>query len=157
MTDSEAIRVLLAKDAIRDKLYIYCRSVDRLDKEAGYSVFAEESTADYSDAYRGSGRGAIDTIIDMHRAFSYTSHQITNIIIKVEGNQATSETYCTACVEMAAPDSTLIELIPRVRYLDEWECLDGDWLIVKRVVAGDILYTHTLDGQPQRYNSSRNE
>ncbi|MGE0284433.1 MAG: nuclear transport factor 2 family protein, partial [Rhizobiaceae bacterium] len=45
--------------AIADKLYKYCRSVDRLDVPLGHSVFHEDSYADFP-TYQGPGRGWID-------------------------------------------------------------------------------------------------
>ena len=37
----DEIKTLLAKEAIRDQIYVYCRALDRIDNELGYSVFAE--------------------------------------------------------------------------------------------------------------------
>ena len=42
---------LVAKEAIRDQIYTYCRSLDRIDNELGYSVFAEDSEVDYGPTY----------------------------------------------------------------------------------------------------------
>lgn len=149
--------ILAAKDAIRKKLYAYCRSVDRLDKELGYSVFAEDGTADYGSTYNGPARGVIDLILLQHSHCKYTSHQISNVTIKVDGDRAASEAYCTAAVEVAAPDGKLFLTIPRVRYNDLWACREGDWVIVKRVVSGDITYTTTIEKEIPQYNTSRGD
>ena len=42
--------------AITDKIYRYCRSVDRLDVAVGHSVFHPDSTADFG-ASRGARQG----------------------------------------------------------------------------------------------------
>ena len=73
---------LVAKEAIRDQIYTYCRSLDRIDNELGYSVFAEDSEVDYGPTYKGTGRGFIDMMLDQHRQMISTSHMMTNIIIK---------------------------------------------------------------------------
>ena len=63
MSESETIRRLADKQAIRDQLYNYCRSVDRLDVPLGHGVFHEDSHADYGEGvYNGPGRGAIDMV-----------------------------------------------------------------------------------------------
>ena len=72
---------LVAKEAIRDQIYTYCRSLDRIDNELGYSVFAEDSEVDYGPTYKGTGRGFIDMMLDQHRQMISTSHMMTNIII----------------------------------------------------------------------------
>ena len=89
---------LVAKEAIRDQIYTYCRSLDRIDNELGYSVFAEDSEVDYGPTYKGTGRGFIDMMLDQHRQMISTSHMMTNIIIKFNeaGDKAVSETYMHA-------------------------------------------------------------
>src|ERR1700741_882622 len=82
--------------AITDKIYRYCRSVDRLDVPVGHSVFHEGSTADFGSSYKGTGRGWIDFICVEHRKFLHHSHQVTNIIIELDGERAGSEAYVTA-------------------------------------------------------------
>lgn len=37
------IAELIEKEAIREQIYTYCRALDRIDNELGYSVFAEEA------------------------------------------------------------------------------------------------------------------
>ena len=65
--NEEEVRALADKEAIREALYRYCRSVDRLDAPLGHSVFHEDSYADYgADVYQGPGRGCIDKIIKDH-------------------------------------------------------------------------------------------
>jgi hypothetical protein len=46
---NEEIQALLDKEAIREGLYRYCRSVDRLDAALGHGVFHEDSYADYGE------------------------------------------------------------------------------------------------------------
>ena len=41
------IAELIEKEAIREQIYTYCRALDRIDNELGYSVFAEDAKVDY--------------------------------------------------------------------------------------------------------------
>src|SRR5690349_1095244 len=84
--------------AITDKIYRYCRSVDRLDVPVGHSVFHEDSYADFG-GYQGTGRGWIDYICVEHKKFLYHSHQVTNVIIEVDGDTAGSESYVYASLQ----------------------------------------------------------
>jgi len=153
---AERIRILEAKDAIKEKLYSYCRSVDRMDTELGYTVFAEDSYVDYGDTFDGPGRDAIDLIIMQHGYTKYTSHQISNVIVKVDGDRAVSEAYCTACIEKDDEEGHG-SYTARVRYNDKWECRDGDWVIVNRIVSGDISFFAGIEKGLEQFNTSRGD
>ena len=89
------LETLLAKSEIENVLKRYCRSMDRIDAELGYTVWHEGGLADYGPIYEGTGRGFVDWVCDYHRTLDSTSHQIANILIDVRGKRATSETYVT--------------------------------------------------------------
>lgn len=152
---SEKVRVLEAKEAIRDKLAAYCRSVDRIDPELGYTVFAEDCVADYGDFFQGTGRGFIDWCCNTHKRMRYTIHRISNMTIVVNGNRAGSECYVHSAVESIGDDEDIVT-DSRCRYLDEWECRNGDWVIVKRRLANDIAYLFSID-EPERFGTARNK
>lgn len=128
---------LAAKQAICEQLYAYCRSVDRLDLALGYGVFHEDSYADYgADVYQGPGRGAIDKICRDHQHLTSHSHQISNILIDLEGARAGSEAYVTATMRLMR-DGKEYQIVVRGRYFDRWERRDGRWAILHRDVACD--------------------
>ena len=79
MTDLE---ILVEKDKIRDQIYNYCRALDRIDNELGYTVFADDAEVDYGPTYKGTGRGFIDMMLKQHRGMISTHHMMTNILIK---------------------------------------------------------------------------
>lgn len=57
MTDAEALEALTARQTIAERIYRYCRSVDRLDIPLGHSIWHEDGVADYGEAiYQGPGR-----------------------------------------------------------------------------------------------------
>lgn len=137
MSDSETLRRLADKQAIRDQLYNYCRSVDRLDVPLGHGVFHEDSHADYGEGvYQGPGRGAIDWICKSHDGLTSHSHQISNILIELHGDRAGSEAYMTGTMRMER-EGKEFQIFVRARYLDAWERRDGRWGIARREVAYD--------------------
>lgn len=122
--------------AITDKLYRYCRSVDRLDVALGHSVFHPDSYADFS-GYKGTGRGWIDYICQEHRKFLHHSHQVSNIVIDLNGDRAGSEAYVTATLRIRAGDR-IEQRQYWARYVDEWSRRDGQWGIDKRECVIDF-------------------
>lgn len=116
--------------AITRQLYNYCRSVDRLDVPLGHAVFHEDAVADFP-TYKGTGRGWIDAVCVAHLDFLHHSHQVTNIIIDVDGDRAGSETYVIAQLRQQQ-DERLIHRMFSARYIDRWSKRDGHWAIDRR-------------------------
>ena len=123
--------------AITDKLYKYCRSVDRLDVPLGHTVFHEDCVADFP-TYKGTGRGWIDYICQEHRNYLHHSHQVTNVIIDIFApGKAGSEAYVTAKLRQMV-DGKLMEREFCARYIDLWSKRDGEWAIDKRDCVVDF-------------------
>ena len=138
--------------AIEQLVYRYCRAVDRLDIPLGHSIWHDDGYADYgADYYQGSGKGLIDLICRQHRAMKSHSHQVSNILIDLDGDRAGSESYVTATLRLEG-ETGLKQIQIWARYLDAWEKRQGRWGIVRRMA----LYDHdevrdvTPMGQPIR-------
>ena len=87
MNDPETLRALVDRQEITDLIYRYCRSVDRLDVPLGHSIWHEDAIADYGEEfYQGDGRGVIDLICAQHLHVLHHSHQVSNIIIDLDGD-----------------------------------------------------------------------
>ena len=83
---------LADKQAIRDLIYTYCRAVDRLDVPLGHSIWHDDGYAQYGpDYYEGPGKGVIDLICQHHLGLLSHSHQVTNILIELDGEKAILE------------------------------------------------------------------
>ncbi len=135
---SESARATADRLAITELIYRYCRAVDRIDPELGYSVWHQDGTADYGeDVYQGSGRGLIDHVCQQHRQTLGHSHQISNIIIDLDGDRAGSESYVTATLRVPKGES-LLQISVWNRYIDLWSCRDGRWGIDRRVTVIDF-------------------
>ena len=153
---SDEMKTLLAKEAIRDQLYVYCHALDRIDKELGYTVFAEDSTVNYGGFFpKGTGREFIDMCCDAHKKMISTFHQMTNILIKVNGDKAASETYMIAACKYPKEDGSTYTIVARCRDIDRWECRNGVWVIVDRVVSGDNTMMLVPDRDFPNYNMAR--
>ena len=150
---TEEVKELLAKEAIRDQIYTYCRALDRIDNELGYSVFAEDSKVDYGE-FKESGREFFDDMMNQHRNMISTHHMMTNILIKVKGDKAVSKSYMYAACKFPGKDKPFT-VEARCRDIDRWECRDGKWLIVERVVCGDNTFIIVPNRDQPNYNGER--
>jgi SnoaL-like domain len=139
--------------AIARQLYNYCRSVDRLDVPLGYGVFHADAVADFP-TYKGSGRGWIDFICAEHRNFLHHSHQVTNVLIDVEGDKAGSEAYVTANLRQMEGER-LINRKFAARYIDTWSKREGHWAIDKRDCIVDFSELRDVTSLGEDIRSAR--
>ena len=130
-----SFEVMEAKQAITEVLYRYCYAMDRIDNELGYQVWHPDGVAHYEGIFDGSGREFVDWVLAQHRTFRGTSHQVTNIVIDVSDDRATSEAYVTACNRSREND-----IVTRGRYLDTWSRRSGEWRIDERRFRQDLLH-----------------
>ncbi|GAB3114986.1 nuclear transport factor 2 family protein [Aestuariicella hydrocarbonica] len=126
------------RQQITELIYRYCRSVDRLDIPLGHSIWHEDAFADYgADYYQGPGKGVIDLICGHHRSTLAHSHQITNILIELDGDNAGSESYCMAALKILQND-TPMQMMVWTRYVDHWSRRNGRWGLDRRVAIRDF-------------------
>ena len=123
--------------AITDLIYRYCRAMDRVDHDLGYSVWHPDGTADYGANYQGSGHGFIDHVCKQHAPLLVHSHQMSNIIIELDGDRAGSESYVTATLRIER-DGKLMQMTVLSRYADRWSKRDGRWGIDHRIAIIDM-------------------
>jgi len=130
--DEAALTELLAKQAIAEALYKYCRAMDRMDNELGKSVFHADAVADYGTMYKGTGHGFIEFVYEAHAGMLLHQHQLGNILITVEGDRAYSESYVMVTFRRTDEANGLVGMYSWGRYIDRWEKRDGRWAISHR-------------------------
>lgn len=130
-----ADRVLLDRFEIQDLLYRYCRGVDRCDEVLVRSAYHPDS---YDDRgyWRGNGHEFATFIVERLRAAnSATTHAVTNVLIEVDGDTATSESLVRATLVRRDHPATVD--IVGARYLDRLSRREGVWGIDQRLVVLD--------------------
>ena len=128
----DALEVLVAKQAITEALHRYCHGLDRFDRGQA-DIWHPGGTASYEGIFEGTGAGFLDWVWPVHETFERTSHQVTNILIDVDGDGATSETYVTVCLR-----GTDADIVGRGRYHDTWSRREGRWGVDVRRYSDDI-------------------
>lgn len=142
MSDITALRALADRQAITDLIHRYCRAVDRIDAELGYTIWHEDAVADYGeDIYQGTGRGFIDFVCEQHRKGLAHSHRITNVTIELDGDSAASEAYVTSDMRFMT-GGKLMQASFWGRYVDQWSRRNGRWGIDKRITLRDFEEIH---------------
>lgn len=151
------IQALLDKQAITEQIYRYCRAVDRLDIPLGHSVWHDDAHADYgAEYYQGPGKGVIDLICQHHRGMVSHSHQVSNILIDLRGDQAGSESYMTGTMR-SDRDGQLLQIGVWARYIDAWEKRDGRWAITHRQVVFDHEEVRPVTAMGRTLTSTRDQ
>jgi len=137
MTEAQ-ILAIADKQAITELIYRYCRAVDRLDISLGHSIWHADATADYGAGYyQGPGQGVIDRICRDHGSLLHHTHQVTNILIDLDGDRAGSEAYCFATLRMKRGEA-LTQMMVWTRYIDRWSRRDGRWGLDHRQAVRDF-------------------
>jgi hypothetical protein len=135
-----ALEILLAKQAITEVLYRYCRAFDRMDLDMALTVWHPGGTCNYTSRAGTLDIKAVDYFGPSwaHRAkLRNHSHQVTNILIEVAAEKAVSEACFTASLQAEPENGEILENLYRGRYLDRWSRRDGVWAIDHRQVVFD--------------------
>lgn len=127
---------LADREAIRDCLARYARSVDRVDEAQLRAVYWEDASDDHI-TYSGPASGFIEQVIPRLMAIDQTSHMIGNMLIELELERANVETYFLAFHRLPEPAGGFHDLVVGGRYLDRMEKRDDEWRISDRKVVVD--------------------
>lgn len=137
---------------------MYCRAVDRLDRDLALSCWHPGATVEYVDVFTGSAPDFVEVCFGDHLGYAAHSHQVTNTIISVIGANAASEAYVTARLR-SKPDASgrCVETVVCGRYLDEWAQRDDRWAIIHRTFVQDIHSNFEVDSRVDSSTYRRDE
>lgn len=147
--DQQGLRELLARAEIDDALVRYCRGVDRRDAALVRSAYHEDATDDHGYTVVESGWGLAE-LCDRDNPNGFptewisTSHVLSNVLVRFDGDRASSESYYVATMRFAH-EGQRFNLVASGRYVDEWERRDGGpFRIASRIVITDETRTDAV-------------
>jgi hypothetical protein len=133
-----AIQALLDKQAINELVYGYSRAVDRKDFALLRSLYSSDGYDDHGGLYRGSASGYVDWLEQAMQSCDITTHSVQNHLIALQGeDRAEGEVYVTAYHRLHNGSGGFNELIEGLRYLDQYQKIDGRWLFARRTLVND--------------------
>jgi hypothetical protein len=143
---------LLAKQAIAETLYRYCRSMDRMDTDVYDTVFVPGASLHYGVYFDGTAEEFRTWVWAAHDGMQGHSHQITNLLAVVDpgAGTASSEAYVTVCLRTQPdPNGVAVDIVERGRYLDRWTRTEaGGWRIAERRYCADVQHIADASGSP---------
>jgi ketosteroid isomerase-like protein len=128
------------RHAIYDVIVRYCRGVDRSDVALVEAAFHDDAIDNHFGVVLPF-REAIGTLKSARNGTGSTSkttsmHNIGNVLIELDGDVASCETYVTVVVRIPH-EGGIIDWTHAGRYVDRFERRNGEWRIAHRTVVYD--------------------
>lgn len=136
LSSDSKIQWLLDRAAIEDCLMRYCHAVDRCDAELLRTVYWPDASDDHI-FWRGDAAAFVDFCIPVLRSREQTMHSLGCILIRIDGDQALTESYFNAYERLRRKDGTSNDVTLHGRYLDRMARRGGQWRIADRKVVLD--------------------
>lgn len=148
------VEQLLAVEACREAARRYSYGVDRLDPDVMKSAYWPDATDHHGD-FDGNAHDFVDHCMRSHERWAWTMHTISNhrVDLDDDGLSARGEVYNVNLL-MRADERVLDTWYGR--FLDRYECRDGEWRILRRVCVhhGDTS-TPAPQGMPIEVDAYR--
>ncbi|MBT3833076.1 MAG: nuclear transport factor 2 family protein [Gammaproteobacteria bacterium] len=133
---------LLAEQAVRKAVTCYSRGADRCDSGMMMSAFHKDAEVRYG-SFDGHYLEFCESVISGNLAMSYTTHTVMNEYydIDAESGSGVGEVYVLAFFSVGED-----EYLVAGRYIDKYECRNGDWRISYRQYVIDWSRTAVYSG-----------
>jgi hypothetical protein len=112
------------------------------------SCWHADGSADYRGLFTGDADALLDWMWKLHARMETHSHQLTNVLIEVNGERAASEAYVTVALRSKGDRAPARDILSRGRYVDRWSRRDGRWAIDHRIYLNDWTTFVALPGEP---------
>jgi hypothetical protein len=142
---TDPVAALLDRQAITEVLYRYSRAMDRMDREEALAVFHPDAKLLYAHIPLESPQAFVDWVWGVHEQLIRHSHQNSNILIRLDGDRAASETYVHAYLCRSLGNNRIQMRNVKGRYLDLWERRRGRWAIANRQYVHEFEEVQELE------------
>lgn len=135
---------LTSINAIRDCIYSVSRGTDRIDGDILRAAFHDDAVVHFGHIYDGPVGGWIESTLVHQATQSQRQHLVGNMIVHVDGERATAESY--GIDRHKTPmNGQVLDMVMATRTLDRFERRDGKWRIVERTKVMDWGRTISAD------------
>lgn len=135
--DEKLIRAIADRQAITDILHLYCHGVDRCDMDLLKSAYWPDAIDEHG-TYNGNALDFCEATLPALKTMTCTMHMVSNILIRLDRDTATVQSYCLAYHQIPAKDDApATEMIVGGRYLDRMERRGDEWRIAHRLYVMD--------------------
>lgn len=122
---------------------LYARAVDRGDLDGLCSIFIEEGRI-HGPGFDFRGREDFSEMFaSLSKNFEKTQHRFFNQLIDIDGDSARGETYAMACHLVKVDDNSWESHDWAIRYQDEFEKQNGNWIFKSRELIVDWTQTNS--------------
>lgn len=118
------------------------RAIDRCDADMLRTLFHLDATDDHG-IFIGTASDFIDWVIPLLETMKRTQHIIGQVLIEVDGDHGTGESYFVAHHAISRADGDIF-MVAAGRYLDRFERREGVWKISHRHAVFDWNSTTPL-------------
>lgn len=130
--DTKLLQELYDKQAIRDRLARYCEMIDEYNLDTLKDLFTADCFSDYGPGRRGGPLTGSDALYKRLQAglkrYRHTHHQLGQIDIELNGDEATSIAYAIA--DHIKQNGEFLSV--RLQYRDRWARTPAGWCISHR-------------------------
>ncbi|WP_028112515.1 nuclear transport factor 2 family protein [Ferrimonas kyonanensis] len=143
MDIQQKLQQLLDKQEITEVIHRHARSLDRMDGELMKSTYWEDAIEEHQDPiypelffYYDNAHQFVEPAMEGFKALKVTQHRISNVLIEVDGDRATAESYVWA-YHVHQEDGVDKEGILGGRHFYKFERRSGVWKMIHRLTAFD--------------------
>ncbi|HLY87862.1 MAG TPA: nuclear transport factor 2 family protein [Acetobacteraceae bacterium] len=138
--------MLAADEPVRNVVLRYFHALDRRDYDMVSDCFDENVTATYGGEAMPSGAAALtDELRKRMDRLGVTMHFAGNLLVSIEEDGATAETYAIAFVSDAGAQGAARMRVRGLRYHDRLVLTAAGWKISERVHS--VRWSFETDGQ----------
>jgi len=150
----QVTKELKARQDIHDVLVRYCRGADRCDAAMMKSCFHDDAWDDHGFFRGPASEFAEQAARNLRERFLSTKHYMTNESVEINADEARSETYVLAILRMFK-EGAMFDITMSARYLDHFECRNGQWRIVHRLLVSDGTRVDKVKQEDVRLNQGK--
>ena len=130
------VEELADREAIRHLVHAYCRAIDRRDFDWLRTLYHPDAVDDHTPYFSGPASAFIDQLPQIMSVNRITSHQITNLLVALDGDRAEGEVGVLAYHLMGTGEGP-VDLLVGGRYLDHYVRSATGWQFMRRKIVLD--------------------